>query len=174
VLDAVAAGDIRMGANLTGQSYSDHTHPHTSTHSQELADRWYLVLQGVRGPRMTAVYTIDASTFDVVFDQALGNSLSSAVDGFLVQDDGAAKTLSAAVVQTGTRVRLTTSTSCAGVVTVSFGSGASAVGGTLPTASYALPDARTAAIPAEPFFAQAVTDPPTGGQFSTVFSGVIR
>jgi hypothetical protein len=43
--------------------------------------------------------------------------------------------------------------------------------------AYAMPDttyASTARIPAEPFFAHAVTEEPSSGRFASVFSGVLR
>jgi hypothetical protein len=178
IIDAYA-GDALRGANLTDCDWpGDHTHPATEADARQIAHRWYLALNGYAGPRVDAVYVMDASTYDVKFDQELGDANDTEYQGFRVMDDGTA-VAHTATKTTATRVRLVTDAPCAGTVTVSFASGADAIGGVAVPASvaYALPDttyASTARIPAEPFFAHAVTEAPTSGRFSTVFSGVLR
>lgn len=157
VIDAQAI--LHLGANLTGQVYAtdDHTHPHTLGLVTEIAQGFFLALQGgIAAPRKTGV-TINVAGTRVTVNVSPSLGTSGAVGGFRVMDDGTAVTITSATASAG-GVVLELAAPIAGTCTVSFGSGADCRGVTMPKgATQNLPDASTYAAPLVPFFASAVT-----------------
>jgi hypothetical protein len=156
VLDVVGTHSCRMGPNLTGQVYADHTHPDTLGLATEIGKRVYVTVTGTRAPQMASV-TIDTTRtiIRVRSNQNLGNTLASSVGGFQITDGGSAVSLSGAtlVVTTNRLITITLASAIVGACTVSFASGSDAVGATLPvSASIALPDTTSIGVPLEPFF----------------------
>lgn len=191
LLNAYADASCLRGANGTGIYYpTDNTHPNTEQNAKDHGYRWFAAivrevygdLSMPRSPKVSSVTIDDTKTIvRVTFDKALSNSISSSVVGFRVMDDGTAVTISDQSVTGLHVVTLTLESAVAGTCTVSFASAEDAINvGALPVGvAIALPDTSNGdtsfTLPAEPFFASAVTDfVPSVNQFATMFAGPLR
>lgn len=178
VLDVVGTHSLRMGPNLTGQVYADHTHFDTTAQATIVGNYSYLVQSaGTRGPRVSTL-TIDSTKkiLRLTPDQALSNSVSSSVGGFRFFDGASDVTanLTSSIVTNSRLLTFTLSVAIAGTCTVSFASGSDAVGATLPiSAGHTMPSGSAQTVPMEPFFGHAVTTF-TAGACASVFAGCLR
>jgi len=179
VLDVVNTHSLRMGPNLTGQVYADHTHFDSTTLATIVGKLSYLAqASSTRGPQVSSL-TIDSTKkiLRLTPNQDLGNSVSSSVGGFRFFDGASDVTgnLSSAVVTSARLITFTLSVAIAGTPTVSFASGSDAVGATMPTSTAQTPPSgATLTIPMEPFFGHAVTNFVPPGVKAGVFAGVAR
>ena len=156
VMNVVGTHSLRMGPNLTGELYADHTHPDTLAFATYFGRAVDLVLQGGRAPRLVSA-TINSAkrVIRLTVDQNLGNSIGSSFGGMRVLDDASVVDISGATF-TVVSVRAMTITlvlAIVGVCKVSFASASDAVNATIPfSANYTAPDGATFTTPLEPFF----------------------
>lgn len=160
VLDVIGTHSCRMGPNLTGQLYADHTHPDTLGFATQFGRNTNLAVVGTRGPRLVSA-TLDAGKTTLRFtpDQDLGNTINTSFGGVRVMDAGSPVDLSGATIKIA-GVRLMTvalASAIVGACTVSFGSASDAVGATVPFSTYTAPDASSFNVTLEPFFNVATT-----------------
>lgn len=182
IADAVTAGTMSMGGMMFDLDYSDDTHPDNND-AQQMADRQWMALKDAaysgalgRGPRVASVTkNTGLTSFVVIFDQDLSNSISSTVSGFRVLNgDGSAATITGQTVTAIRAVTITVSPAATGTPTVSWASGNDAVGATVPkSASITMPDARTTTRPAEPFIEHAVIAA-SSGHYGSLSAGITR
>ncbi len=178
VLDVIGTHSCRMGHNLTGELYADHTHPDTLAFATYFGQASNFVVTGSRGPRLIGA-TLDATNkiIKITANQDLSNSIGSTFAGMRVMDGGSPIDLSTATLKiTTTRLMtITLSSAIVGSCTVSFASASDAVGAVLPVSTFTAPDNSTFTIPLEPFFSVATTAPTAqGGHFGSVMKGIIR
>lgn len=161
ILEVVGTHSCRMGPNLTGQLYTDRTHPDTLGYATQFGRAINLAVIGGRAPRLVSA-TIDSTKTIIRLtpDQDLGNTISSSFGAVRVLDGASVVDLSGATLRIASARLMTINllTPIAGVCTVSFGSASDAVGATIPfSANYTAPDGATFTVPMEPFFATATT-----------------
>jgi hypothetical protein len=138
----------------------------TNTEAATIAGRWYQAVAAVlygggnaRGPRVSSATLNQARTqISVVFDKTLKTGLTLSTVPWAVSDNGTPATVSGAT-YTGSTVTLTLSGALsggAGTCTLSFGNGNTADGNT--GAGRVVPLGNAADQPAEPIYAQAVSE----------------
>jgi hypothetical protein len=169
-----AGGNVRNGANLLGQQYSDGVHPQTDAQLLEYAQRWWLCLKewyyggsvgSSRGPRLSgASWDAGRNHLTVVFDRALKTGLTFTIGAWHISDNGSAMTISG-IAYHGTNPNalvITTSAAATGpnnTTTVTFGSGEDATGAVIPKSTdITLPVGGPIQIPAEPIYAASVSE----------------
>lgn len=170
-----ALGDnanIKPGPCLIDLNYSDGVHPQSDADLATVAKRWWVAINeslysgsGGRGPRLSsAQWNAGRTQLTVVFDRTLKTGLTFGAGAWRVLDNGTPMTVSS-VAYHGTdtsAVVLTMSAAAsgpAGTSTASLGHGDTAVGVVIPTSDdITMPSGAAITIPAEPFYAQAVSE----------------
>jgi phage gp36-like protein len=172
-----ALGDnanVKPGPCLIELDYSDGVHPTTDAQLQAVAHRWWFALKeslfggsagSGRGPRLaSASWNIARTQLTVVFDRVLKTGLTHATACWAVSDNGSAMTVSSVAYHGSNASALVITTSAAATgpansTTLTFANGDTAVGQVVPrSADLTLPAGGTTTIPAEPFYAAAVSE----------------
>lgn len=164
--------NIKPGPCLIDLDYADGVHPKSDAELTAVAARWWVAISetyyggsGGRGPRVIgATWNLARDALTVEFDRALKAGLTHATACWAVSDNGAAMTVSAVDYHGSNPAALVITPSAAavgqlGTTTVTFANGDTAVGVVVPlSADISMPSGAAIQIPAEPFYAQAVSE----------------
>lgn len=164
--------NVKPGPCLIEQDYSDGVHPASDAELAAVAKRWWVALKeslysgsGGRGPRVSsAQWDTGRTEITVVFDRVLKTGLTFGTGCWAVSDNGTPMTVSSVDYHGSNTSAVVVTVSAAAVgaantTTVTFANGDTAVGLVVPmSADITMPSGSAIQIPAEPIYAQAVSE----------------